>query len=319
MKPIIINLEPEGYSKLAADKLEKYFEYRVLSPDKVLEEEISEVVGIITRLGFNLTREFLSRLPNLRFVATATTGVNHVDQEYMEEIGGKVISLKGETDFLDTITPTAEHAWGLLIALIRNYKSAFDSVEKYRWNRDLFHGERLRGKKLGIIGMGRLGRMMAKYGIAFEMNVVFYDNKDINFERAQQVSLSELLSTSDVVSIHLPLLDSTFNFFSYHEISLMKSSAFLINTARGEVLNEEALIWGLEEGEISGAALDVLAGEVSWGTSIPDDNRLIAYAKCKSNLIITPHIGGACPEVMRLTEDFICDKVLTYSKKENIV
>lgn len=311
LKPLLINLEPGDYSVNAVAEISKHFDYREYSDRRALDGQIKDAIGIITRLGFNLTQDVLEPLHKLQFVATATTGVNHIDEQFLSNRGGKVISLKGETDFLNKITPTAEHTWGLILALMRRYKAAFSSVENQVWNRSGFLGAQLFGKTIGIVGLGRLGLMVANYAKAFGLDVIYCDivDKPASFSR---VGLSELLEKSDIVSIHAPLNDTTLNLISKDELSLMKSHSVIINTARGELIDEGALLLALEKKSISGAALDVINGEVAMGGVIPADNMLLNYARDHENLIITPHIGGACPEAMRATEEFIARKINLY-------
>ncbi|MCF8780317.1 D-isomer specific 2-hydroxyacid dehydrogenase family protein [Vibrio sp. IRLE0018] len=307
MKPLIINLEPEGYSLKAASRLGEYFDYREVQNGKILPEQLKEASGIITRLAYQINHDFLGDVEKLKFVATATTGINHID----ETLGLDIVSLKGERAFLNKITPTAEHTWGLLLALARQYKKAFKSVEQFVWNRDEHLGIQLYGKTIGIIGLGRLGRMVAQYAKAFGMRVVYHDNQAVNSE-FESVSLDTLLQQSDVVSIHLPLESDTVEFISYKELSMMKPGALLINTARGEILNEDALLDALLSGRLAGAALDVVSEEKAWGGIVPAENRLVQYACNHHNLLITPHIGGACPDAMRMTEEFIAEKIIQH-------
>ena len=307
VKPLIINLEPEGYSDKAVLMLSEYFDYRVIQPHYPLGEQISDAIGIITRLAYRIDYDFLAQAKKIKFIATATTGLNHI----AEGLDLEIISLKGERDFLNKITPTAEHTWGLIIALARQYKKAFSSVESYFWDRDQNLGMQLFGKTIGIIGLGRLGFMVAQYAQAFGMRVLYYDIKQMNVDFREEL-LSSLLEKSDVVTIHLPFDSETRDFISHDELSLMKRNALLINTARGEIVNEDALLYALESGYIGGAALDVLNGEVTWKGKVPHHNKLIKYAKNNENLLITPHIGGACPDAMRMTEQFIAQKIIKY-------
>lgn len=308
-KKIIINLEPEGFSEDSIIRLEDYYEYISLKDPKKIKKEISNADAIITRLKYNLNQNLLSSTRKLKYVLSPTTGTNHIDTSYLQSINASLISLKGETEFLKKISPTAEHAWGLLISLARSYKDAFKSIEKLKWQRDDFPGINLRNKTIGIIGLGRLGTIMAKYAEAFQMKIIY---TDIDHKKSsyKQVDLEYLLKASDFISIHVPLDSNNKNLISHKELSLLKKSAFLINTSRGEIINEEALLEALEQKNLAGAALDVVSGEESWGSKIPANNRLIKYANKNSNLIITPHIGGMCPEIMRLTEDFIVKKLI---------
>ncbi len=314
-KPIILNLEPTMYSERARELLLPDFEYRELNDRRRLSEEVVQADGIITRLGFNIDKNFLKMTPKLSFIATATTGTNHIDNEYLTKVlGADLISLKGETDFLNKITPTAEHTWGLLLALVRHYKAAFFDVENYKWQRNNFLGSQLHGKTLGIIGLGRLGKMVANYGHAFGMNIMYTDIKEVK-STFKQVELTHLLKNSDVISIHAPFNESTRNLLSFKELEHVKPSCFLINTARGELVNSRAILRALELKKMAGAALDVVSGEVHWEGDIPIDCELINYAKKYQNLIITPHIGGACPDAMRLTEEFIARKIINKCKQ----
>lgn len=316
MKPILLNLEPLDYSTIAKKMLEEYFEYRELDSNLPVKNQIMDATAVITRLGFKIDSALISEAVNLKYVLTATTGTNHIDEKLLTKRGALTISLKGETRFLERITPTAEHTWGLLLALCRNYKAAFEDVHCYNWNRDAHLGTQLLGKTIGILGLGRLGKMVANYATAFGMNVIYTDIAEQNL-MYKKVELLELLSESDVVSIHLPLNDDTFNLVDVDFFAALKPGAFLINTARGEILDEQALLGSLKSGRLKGAALDVMDQESDWQAHIPRNNPIVSYAKKHSNLILTPHIGGACPNAMRMTEEFIASKLLQVFLEKN--
>jgi D-3-phosphoglycerate dehydrogenase / 2-oxoglutarate reductase len=312
IKPILLNIEPFKFSKIAKKMLQNYFDYREATSESLIKQELPGACVLLTRLGYNLNKDFLCNAKKLKYVVTPTTGTNHIDEVYLTRIGANVVSLKGEIEFLKKVTPTAEHTWGLLLALLRDYKYAFQDVENYRWRRDDFKGSQIKGKTIGIVGMGRLGEMVAKYASAFGMEVIFSDICQIKSHH-RQVSFLELLKNSDVVSIHVPLDNTTRGLFSYEEFSIMKSTAIILNTSRGDIIDDCALLDALENKKLSGAGLDVLKFEEDWGLNVPTDHALIGYAKRNSNLIITPHIGGACPEVMRLAEEFISKKLIDTS------
>lgn len=314
VKPILINLEPDNYSEISKRKLQQYFEYRELNKRKPIYDEIADASVIISRLKYELSAEFLSNAPNLKFIVSATTGTNHIDSSYTKKAKIKIICLKGESKFLSKITPTAEHTWGLLLALVRKYKQAFSSVERYEWRREEFQGAHLNGKVLGIVGLGRLGKMVAKYGRAFGMDIIYSDIRKQS-KIYPRVSLKELLQRSDIVTIHVPLNDSTCDLISESEFNMMKKSSYLLNTSRGEIIDQAALIHALQSAKIAGAALDVISGEEKWSEQPPRDHSLIAYAKSNPNLILTPHIGGACPDAMRATEKFVAQKLIKNYKK----
>ena len=138
-------------------------------------EIIDHYDGVICRLGVHFDRPLLEQARRLKFIATLTTGTDHIDEAYVAERGIAVLSLKGETEFLETITPTAELAFGLMLMLLRNIEPALSSARAGEWDRERFVGREVKGKVVGVVGLGRLGRMMARYAAAFGAKVVYYD------------------------------------------------------------------------------------------------------------------------------------------------
>jgi len=214
---------------------------------------------------------------------------------------------------LETITATAELAWGLLLSLVRAIPYAHhDVVFMKHWNRDAWKGYELKDKKLGILGFGRLGKIVAEYGTAFGMEVLAND-PNVDFETISSrnvtpVSFDELFKNSDILSIHIPLNEGTTKLIGADEFKLMKPIAYLINTSRGEVLDEAALLKALENKQIAGAGIDVMTNEHANGEFLKN-NPLIEYAGKHANLLIVPHIGGATYDSMAKTEIFIANKV----------
>jgi D-3-phosphoglycerate dehydrogenase len=268
---------------------------------------------LITRLSHHISKEVIKLGVRLKVIATATTGLDHIDLDAAQMAGIKVISLKGEVEFLKTITATAEHTFGLMLSICRNIPAAFNDVLKGNWNRDNFRGVELKGKTLGIVGFGRLGKMVSVYGSAFGMRVIINDPYITDIpDNIKQCGLDELLQKSDFVSIHVPLNSETFKMIGQPQFSLMKRSAYLINTSRGDVIDEDALIDALTNKIIAGAAIDVISGELLTG----NDSRIIDYARANNNLIITPHIGGATIDSMQATEIYIADKIKLFFMKD---
>lgn len=317
----ILITEPENYSQKA---LEIYQSVGRIVYDKKLTRsellrEIADADVLVIRLAHVIDREVLDRAKNLRVIASPTTGLNHIDLEYAAERSVKVISLKGEVDFLRTISATAEHTFALLLGLMRKIPWNFDSVVREgQWDRDTFKGRELAGKTLGILGFGRLGSRVAKMAQAFDMKVIAHDpyvaKSDMESAGVTPVEIDDLLEHADIVTVHVALSPETKNLLSAEKVSKMKNGAILVNTSRGEIIDEEALLAGLESGKISGAALDVLSDELSWGENkkIVYGNsslRLIEYARTHNNLLITSHIGGATYESMEKTEIFIANKI----------
>lgn len=223
------------------------------------------------------------------------TSTEHLDK--YREMGIKVIDLKGETKFLETITSTAEHTIGLIIALLRNYKTALNAPYK---DRDSYRGRTLSGKTILLIGgNGRVGRQVRDRAEAFEMKVLIYEkNEPIE-------NLYKDLEESDVASIHIPLSNNE-SFFSREFFSLMKPTSYLINTSRLGVVDNSALLKALESGKIAGAAVDFI-----------EDKKLVEYARTHNNLILTNHQGGNTYEDRQRTEDFIIKKITDYLNEKN--
>lgn len=309
----ILNAEPDGYSKRAKELLQQAGELKSTNVDPIYFTRIArEFDVLIVRLGHRLDRDFLESNRHLKAVVTATTGLDHIDLMAAEEFGIAVLSLKGETEFLRSVTATAEHTWALLLALLRRIPEAAAGAIEGEWNRDQFRGHELSGKRLGILGLGRLGEKVARYGLAFEMEVMAFDpyreGWEPGVERAE--SLEELLEASDVLSIHLPLNLETEGIITARELALLPPNAVVINTARGRILDGRALVDAIRRRAVAGAAVDVVAGETSPDGVVGDP--LVRFAKEDSRVIITPHIGGATLESMEKTEIFMAEKLLRF-------
>lgn len=308
----LLNLEPSRFSSSVVSRLRNSFDYTELSGNMALEEAIGDTEVILTKLNYCIDKTILNLAPRLRFIATPTTGLTHIDVEAAHEQHVRIISLKGDYIFLKSITATAEFAWGLLLSLSRCIPFAFLDVCGGRWDRNHFIGEELSGKTLGIIGLGRLGSIVAEYGRVFRMNVIASDPNPScgNPDNVQLMDLDDLLRNSDYVSIHVDLNQSTRRLLGDREFSLMKKNCRIINTSRGEVLDETALLAALEEGRIAGAALDVLSSEFSEEKDWINKNELIKYARLNKNLILTPHLGGATWDSMEKADRRITDLLI---------
>jgi len=277
-----------------------------------LVQKVQDYEILVVRLGLKVDRPILAAGQALRVVGTPTTGLDHIDLQAAQERGVAVLSLKGERDFLDQVYATAEHTFALLLCLVRHVPAAFEAVKSYEWRRDLYRGNELSGKALGIVGCGRLGSMVARYAAAFGMRVLVYDPYQTRLPDGAVAcsTLAELLEECDVVSIHVPLNPETEGMLATDQFLLLRPGAILINTARGAVVEETALLHALESGRLAGAAVDVICNEhaVSQGATNP----LIEYARTHDNLIITPHIGGATQESIEKADLFIAKKIREY-------
>lgn len=312
----ILNLEPKDYSN-EAQKIISEIGHISKGPLKRsdLIKKISNYDALIVRLSHKIDEEIISCSKNLKIISTATTGLNHIDIDFAHKKGIEIHSLKNEIEFLNEIHATAEHTWALIISLIRNIPIAARSVLNGDWDRDEFKGQELNGKTLGIVGLGRIGKKIAKYGICFGMKVIAYTkNPKENYENIQILeSLDSLLNKSDIISVHVPLDSTTYKMFSRDKFSKMKKNAFFINTSRGEVVDEDALINSIKENRLMGAALDVIQNEIVYMDK--KISKVVDYAKNDKRLLITPHIGGATFESMEKTEIFMAKKLANFFRK----
>ena len=311
----ILNAEPMNYHDEPRQVLQALgkVDERQLSRAEFIRC-LPEYDVLIVRLGFQVDREVIDAGPNLKAIVTATTGLDHIDVAYAEQCGIKVLSLRGETDFLRSIPATAEHTWALLLALARRIPWAFHSVLNGEWDRDAFRGHDLRGRRLGIVGLGRVGQKVARYGLAFGMQVHAHDPNptDAIPDVIMCATLSDLLRQSDVLSLHVPFNSTTEKLIGSPELALLPPGAVIVNTARGAVLDEAALLDALQSGTLSGAALDVLTDERIQRSDTSE--RLLAYARTHDRLLITPHVGGATEESMCATELFMAEKLKQFLK-----
>ncbi len=270
---------------------------------------------LIVRLGHQIDREILDAATRLKVIVTATTGLDHIDLAYAEQKEIGVLSLRGETDFLRTVGATAEHTWALLLSLLRNIPASFASVRAGEWNRDAFRGHDLEGRRLGLVGLGRIGQRVARYGLAFGMKVSAYDPYISEWidHVIRCTSLQELLTRSDILSIHVPLNKETTGLIGKAEMNLLAPNSIIVNTSRADIVDEDALLENLDAGFLAGAALDFIPQERNHEKRL--SNPLLAYARSHENLLITPHLGGATYESMHKTEIFMAHKLSGWLKR----
>jgi D-3-phosphoglycerate dehydrogenase len=282
------------------------------------QSELTNRVGnydvLVVRLGLRVNAEVLAAGKRLQAVVTPTTGLDHIDSMIARQRGIAVLSLKGERDFLDKVVGTAEHTMALMLSLLRHIPFAFDAVKCNEWRRDLYRGRELCERRLGILGYGRLGSIVARYALVFGMHVYVYDPyiSDAPPPIKRCSSLEELLSQAEVLTIHVPLNEETEGLLGARELALLPVEAAIVNTSRGAIINEDALLVALESGRLAGAALDVICHEELVGTGVT--NPLLDYARAHTNLVITPHIGGATYESVEKADLFIVGKLRRFLK-----
>ena len=307
-RPRVRIAEPDRFSPAARRVLETVADVDdEPCPRARIAEALERCEVFWFRLAHRIDASVLPRFPRCRILATPVTGLDQIDLDACRERGIEVVSLQGEVEFLRNVRATAELTVALTLALLRHIPEAARAAESGNWNRDLFAGRELFGKTAGLVGMGRLGSLVADYFRAFGMNVLGYDVRpDFPRDRARRVeSLESLLPACDVVSLHVSYGPGSRGLFGREALARMKPEAVLVNTSRGGVLDEEALLEALAEGRIAGAALDVLEGEPDIAAAHP----VLRYARAHANLIVVPHIGGRTAESLEKTELFLAWKV----------
>ncbi len=283
---------------------------------ELILERIGEYDAYYGHVCIRIDREFIDRAKRLKVVAAPSTGTDHIDVKLLKERGITLLALTCEYDLLDTFTATAECAWGLLIACTRRIPTSVETVRRGLWPREAFFGEnfeslgrQLSGKTLGVLGVGRLGKMVVEYGKAFRMRVLGCDPKSFAIEGVERVDFDTLLRESDVISIHVHLNDETRGLISRAAFDGMKDGVVLINTSRGALIDEEAFLENLESGKVAAAGLDVIDGE--WMENV-GRHPLVQYAQKHDNLLITSHIGGATYESIVDARVFLAKRLAEY-------
>ena len=298
MKYKLLYYENLNFLPETINMMEEYFDIiRLQNPSFDQNEILSNIDILLAPREFKVNSEKIDLCSNLKVIASPTIIAPHVDCEYAKQKNIKVIILGLEKSFLDTITATAELTWGLIIAITRHISTAHQSVMNYEWNGRRF-GEltpkMLSNMTIGIIGLGRLGSMVASYAKAFGMKVYYFSPNSQNISYHKCDTLKELAGVSDIVSIHAEHNKKTEKLIDAKFFNEMKKKSYIINTSRGEVIDENALLDALVNGKIAGAALDVLSGEFEKNfTQNLKQSQLIQYANSNDNLIITPHYAGA--------------------------
>lgn len=304
MKPVALYYRILKYQAGNRALLERYFdvvEYE--QPEEGMDELLSRVELMFAPLGFKVDAAIMDRCPRLRVIASNTTGVPHIDLHAAAQRGVAVCALHDEQDFLDSITPTAEHTIGLMLAAARRIPAAHAAACAGRWDRRPWWSPRMLSRlRLGIVGYGRLGRKVGVAASAMGMDVAWYDPKLPNDDGGMS-TLLELARRSDVLSLHAVSNDETHGLINRQILEALPPQAIVVNTARGELLDTDALIDLLESGRLWAAALDTVTDEYSGDFSDEFANSRIArYAAAHDNLILTPHIGGSTLDAWSETE-----------------
>ena len=270
-----------------------------ITPEQI-SEKIENFDVVIVRSRTNLTKDLIEKASKCKIIARVGVGLDNIDQNAAKEKGIRVINaVEG------AMNAVAELVIGLMLSLAREIPRADREVRNGNWIKKELMGTELRGKYLGIVGLGNIGKRLGRLARALNMNIIGFDVVPIDDEFSKEVGLMKtdidtLLASSDYVSLHVPLLDSTKHMIDSTKMASMKNTARIINTSRGGVIDEEALYEALKNGQLGGAALDVF--EVEPATT----NKLTALP----NFISTPHMGAQTKEAQSLAANVIAEKII---------
>lgn len=297
------------YNILVSDKMSQEGLAPLLGKDNIVldqrhiseVEDLSKYDALLVRSGTKVTADVFAKMPNLKIVARAGVGVDNIDIEAATQHGVIVINAPDG----NTIS-TAEHTFSMMCSLLRNIPQATASVKAGEWNRSKFQGAELFGKTLGIVGMGRIGSQIAKRANAFEMTILAFD-PFLTKERAEAMnvqlcSLDEILEQADIITVHTPLTKETKGLIGKHNIGKTKKGVYLLNCARGGIIDESALVEYLDNGHIGGVALDVYEEEPANNTALLSNEKVIC----------TPHIAASTKEAQLNVAVSVAKEVLDY-------
>lgn len=289
-----------------ADAIEMLLDhgYTVLDMSTRKDELVSvldQAEGIVVRSATKVTPAFLDNCPNLKIIGRSGVGLDNIDLDECKQREIKVVnSPEGPT------RSVAELALVHMLTASRKFGIVMPGTKAGEWPKKE-KGNEIFGKTLGIIGSGAIGGQLARYAIALGMNVIAYDIIEYdelnNLDQFRYVELDELYSTSDIISIHVPLLDATHHMIDKEAINKMKQGVIIVNTSRGGIIDEEALYEGLQQGKVAGVGLDVYEQEPVTG-----GNPLVSHPL----VVTTPHIGAQTPEASRRNSTIISEKLIKY-------
>jgi D-3-phosphoglycerate dehydrogenase len=304
-------LEPDGFSPKARARLAS-LGYVEAYDGGGLSFFIADKDVLFVRLAHRIDAEFLMQAPKLSIVCSPTTGLTHIDLDALASRRIQLLSLKGETTFLNRIRATPEHTLGLAIALLRHYRTAFLDETNAHWDRDRCRGEELHNTGVGLIGFGRVGRLVAAYLGALGAKVEWFDPAVTAAEiGTRHGSIEDLIAASRVIILAASYESGAPFILNRDHIASLRGKYF-INIARGELVDEEALLEAIEDGHLAGCAVDVISNELGHSRR---DRWLMATRN--RNVIVTPHIGGATSTSMQSTEEFLAEKLAALCGSQN--
>lgn len=257
-------------------------------------------MAMIAGLSYRLDSQLLGNFKNLRLIASLTTGTTHIDSAYLESKGIRLVSLSSVKTEIAQLWSTAELAVALILSTVRRIPQSHMSIlENGVWDRMRYFGPEARGRRLGIIGFGRIGQMVCAMARSLGLEVKAFDPHEIVPAQFRAESLDALVSESDVISLHASYSGRLI--ITEREIRSMRPGTYLVNTARGELVSEDAIATAVKSGHLAGYATDVLRGEnlVAWDIK---SDPLITLAREGYNVVVTPHLGGCTSQGFETTQ-----------------
>ena len=274
-----------------------------------LTDAVGEYDAFWGHVDVPLDAAFFANGTRLKCVNTSSTGTDHIDKAAAEQHGVRVLCIKNDYGLLKQFPATAECAWMLLLACCRHLRAATASVATGRWKGEPFRGRQLFDMTLGVLGVGRLGTMTCGFGKGFRMRVLGCDLKPFQLDGVEPVDFDMLLAESDAISIHIHMIPQNYHLFNADVFGRMKQDAVLVNTSRGDIVDEAALLAALESGRLAAFGADVLHDE--WREDMRT-NPVVAYASTHDNVVITPHIGGCTFASIVHAREFSARKLVHY-------
>lgn len=324
MRPVALIADRDYYPRESISLLMKFFEIKssIARNQVELFEELaaSSAEVYFCNLNIKIDSQILKASSNLSYIVSPATGLNHLDLDALQAKNIKVLSLLDLKDQIANIFATAELAWGLVISASRKINLSNQKILNGVFDRKEFIGRDLHGRTLGVIGFGRLGSRVAAYGIAFGMKSVVYEIDESKRTSSLPVkfvdSVEEVFEKADVISVHIPLTKENYNFIDAKRIQSLKHGAVFVNTSRGEILDEHALMTALRNGKIFGVGADVLSNESEPNHDL-EASALFRAARAGLNVVVTPHIGGWADFSVAKARNLIVNEFLKRYEKKN--
>ncbi len=309
-KPFIVVCD--GMDSHQFKRLQTMDEFEVHPEKKVTQDQLDELLpkasGLIIRSATTVTAETLEKAPNLKYVIRAGEGTDNIDKKSCELKGVKVSNTPGANN-----NSAAEHAIALMMTVLRKTAFAHQTMRSGGWDKSKYTGVELWKKRIGIIGFGRIGQIVARRLAGFEVEVEFYDpfleESDIPYAKREK-DINKIFAECDIISIHVPLMDATRNLITSTQLDLMKEGAIIVNAARGGIVNEEDLHNVLSTNRIRGAGFDVFATE-----PLPETSKL----RTLNNIVLTPHLGASTEEAQVRVGEMAVNQMREFFTNNNLL